>query len=380
MAMGLLTKSFWGVRVLGLKECFVPAFAVMLMTVPAGSLMSYFSILTRFKKKHVQFSIGTVLQLFIQIGLSVIGVVVIGAGIISVFIGLLAGELFAILYFAYLNREYLCWYFDNTLLYRALVFALPTLPAILAGWLDSSVGQILIGRFVSLDDLGVYSIALSLASVFTLISSALSNVWTPFLFENYKNNCFETDFRKLFTIMAWIIILVTLMLSLYSREIVLLLSNESYLDAGNYFTLLCIPMGVYLLFPFASSGVSITRETRYIGISYVVGSIGNIVLLFATLRFWGIIAVPISLAVSRLITYFSLYKVSENRMGYSLPNYLLIILISVSIISYLILSVHCSIVIRTCIVLLALAFFLNFVNHKYNLTTIVNFLKNKEKQ
>ena len=273
--------------------------------------MSYFAILTRYKKKPVLFSVGTILQLLIQIAISVVGVVVLRAGIISVFYGVLSGELFAIVYFAFLNREYIGFQFDKQMLHRALVFAVPTLPAILAGWVDSSMGQILIGKYVSVEELGVYSVALSFASIFTLISTAFHNVWSPFLYENYSKPTFKQDIKKLFSIMSLSLVMVSLFLSMYSKELVLLLSNEGYLDASKYIALLCVPMSFYLMFPFASSGVSVSRDTKYVGISSVLGSCANLLLLSFSIRFMGVTAVPLCLGVSRIITYMILYKVSE---------------------------------------------------------------------
>ena len=73
MAIGLMTRHFWGMQVLGLDEKFIPAFTVLLLNVPAGSLMSYFAILTRFKKKPVSFAVGSVIQLIIQLTISIVG-------------------------------------------------------------------------------------------------------------------------------------------------------------------------------------------------------------------------------------------------------------------------------------------------------------------
>ena len=361
MLGGLLTRDFWSGKVLGLNEVFWPAFMVMLMTIPAGSLMSYFAILTRFKKKPVLYAVGTVLQLLIQIGVSVVGVVVLRAGIISVFLGFFISELVTVIYFAILNREYISFQFDKEILCRALVFSLPTLPAILAGWLDSSMGQILIGKYVSVEELGVYSVALSLASVFTLISTAFQNVWSPFLFENYKKPDFKQNIRRLFSIMALALVTISLFLSLFSREIVLLLSNERYLDACRYVTLLCVPMSFYLMFPFASSGVSITRDTKYIGISYMAGSFGNLISLFVFIRYFGVLVVPLCLAVSRITTYFILYKVSERKIGYSLPNYVMLLIVMIVTIGYCVILFQMSFWIRLVIavcVTLAIALYM----------------------
>lgn len=377
MVVGILTRNFWSGKVLGLSEVFWPAFMVMLMTIPAGSLMSYFAILTRFKKKPVLYSVGTILQLLIQIGISVIGVVILRTGIISVFLGVFISEIVAVIYFAILNREYISFQFDKFLLRRALVFALPTLPAILAGWLDSSMGQILIGKYVSVEALGVYSVALSLASVFTLISTSFQNVWSPFLYENYKKPEFKRDIRRLFSIIALSLVMISLLLSMFSREIVLLLSNEGYLDACRYITLLCIPMSFYLMLPFASSGVSISRDTKYVGISYIAGSCGNLLCLFFSIRFLGVLAVPLCLAVSRITTYLILYKVSEKKISYSLPNYIFILLIAVVVICYVMLLFNLPLWQRILLTMASLAVISFYMSKHINLKEVLAALTSK---
>lgn len=371
MAIGLMTRHFWGMQVLGLDEKFIPAFTVLLLNVPAGSLMSYFSILTRFKKKPVSFAVGSVIQLIIQLTISIVGVVVMHAGIISIFLGMLAGELFALVYFAILNKEHLGFKFDKAILRRALVFAVPTLPAILAGWLDSSMGQILIGKHISMEELGVYSVALSIASVFTLISTALQNVWAPFLYENYTKPDFNKLIRKLFSIIALVLVMITLLFAMFSREVVLILSNKGYLDAGKYIILLCIPMSFYLMFPFASSGVSISRDTKYIGISYVAGSCINLLFLYLTIGRLGVLAVPLCLAASRVLSFFMLYSASEKKIGYRLPVHLLLILVLVAVGGYFVVSLQLGLLTRAIIAMVAVSLLAVYVNKHFDLKSVI---------
>ena len=379
MLIGLVTRQFWSGKVLGLNEIFWPAFTVMLCSIPAGSLMSYFAILTRYKKMPVHYSIGTVVQLLIQITVSVVGVVYLRAGIISVFYGVLAGELFAIFYFFILNREYISIQFDKQLLHRALFFAVPTLPAILAGWLDSSMGQILIGKYVSVEDLGVYSIALSFASVFTLISTAFHNVWSPFLYENYNQPTFKLSIKKLFSIMSLALVMVSLFLSMFSKELVLFLSNENYLDASKYVALLCIPMSFYLMLPFASSGVSVTRDTKYIGLSNVLGSCANLLLLFLSIRMFGVIAVPLCLGVSRITTYMILYRVSEKKIGYKLPNIYLFLTIGIAILSYFVIVNDLSFIWRILITLIIVTSIMFYISKRYDYKAILTMLTKRNR-
>ena len=346
MTIMICTQSFWQKRVLSLEECYSTAFLIALLTIPAGSTLSYFSIMTRFKRKPILYSIGTLFQLLIQIGISVIGIVFLGYGIASFFAGMLCGELFGIVYFSYINREYIDITFKTEYLKRALLFAIPTLPAILAGWIDSSIGQIIIGKYISKADLGVYSIALQLASVFSFINIALHNVWSPYLYENYKKEGFSKEIKKLYTIIVLVLTVIAVSLSLMSKEIVLLLSNSTYLNAAKYFTLLCIPMCIHLLFPMATSGISISRDTKHIGTAYITGSILNLAAMFIMITHLGIIAVPIALALSRITAYFMLYYVSKRKGTIVLPNGVLLLLIASIIVCYFIVQLQTNLIIR----------------------------------
>ena len=370
------TRSFWSTTVLGLDESFLPVFTVFLFTNPLSSIQSYFSILTRYKKKPILYSIGTIIKLIIQVAISVYGVVVLRAGIISVFIGFLVSDLFGVFFFSFINREFISFSFDKKLLRRAFLFALPTLPALLAGWLDNSFGQVLIGKYVSVSELGVYSIALSFASIFSLISVAFQNVWNPFLFENHKKQEFEFDIRKLFSVFSVLLIIISVSLSLFSRELVLLLSNEGYLSASKYITLLCVPMSFYLLFPFASSGILISRDTKYIGISYVIGSVANMLLLLFTIRNFGVIAVPISLSVSRILSFFVLNVVSESKLKYKLPIHLLFFLIVAVVVCFLIVQNDAPLLLRVIVATTTIAVLIMILEKKYCVhATIIQMMK-----
>ena len=329
------SRHFWMDSVIGLDRKYEWAFVVMLCSVPFGSLQSYLFLLTRFRKKALLYAIGTLSSLFIRLGISIYGVVCLRAGIVSIFVGGLCAELFSIIFFGIINREHLRLTFQWDYLKRALLYAAPTLPAILAGWLDTSVGQVLINKFFSTEELGIYAVAVSLASVFTLISEAFNNIWSPYLFENYRRDGFWREVRRLFTVVVIVLVAISALLSLLSKPIVLILSTPAYIDAARYLTLLCLPMCLYLLFPFASAGVSISRDTKHIGIAYVCGTAMNLLLLFLSIRHIGIVAVPLCLTVSRLTAYLYLYSVSRRKTAYRLPNALLLLLAVVVICGYL---------------------------------------------
>lgn len=372
-----LTRKFWLTQVLGLDSIYIIPFSLMLFTIPAASLLSYFAILTRFKRKPILYSVGTILQLLVQLTVSITGVVFLRLGILSIFAGTLCGELFGILYYSYINRSNIAFTFNKEYLKRALLFSIPTLPAILAGWIDSSMGQIIIGKYISTSDLGVYSIALQLSSVFAFISIGLNNVWLPYLYENYKKEGFLQEINKLYTAIVLILTIIAVSVSLMSKEIVLLLSNSSYIDASKYFTLLCIPMCIYLLFPVATSGISISRDTKYISISYIAGSIINIAFLMMMIKSIGIYAVPIALGLSRIVTYSILYYISKSKGIIVLPNGVLVLLIASVLVCFFIININLGIIYRVSIAVLVCGAIAGYIAKSINLKKFITVRKKK---
>lgn len=378
LCIGLSTTDFWAYNVLKIDKRFLPAFVLMLFSIPCGSLQSYFAILTRFNKKSTLFAIGSIIQVLVSILISIVGVVVLRKGISSVFFGLVVSEVVATVFFAIVNKQFLSFSFDFTLLKRALLFSIPTLPAILAGWMDSSIGQIVIGRFVSMESLGVYSVALSFVSVFTLISNAFNNVWSPYLYENYSKDCFRSEVNKVFRLLLVGVIYLSVLLSLFSKELVLLLSNNGYVEAAKYIIMLCFPVCVYLFFPVGASGITISRNTKYIGLSYMFGSLLNLIMLLLVVPRAGIIAVPLCLAVSRVVTYFGMYIVSERHLQLNLPNYLFFVLLILLCLCYFIVVKEVSLIIRVGIMLLSTVCVLLYFS-KRNILTLNSLLSRQKK-
>lgn len=372
----LFSRSFWLNDVLELSA-YNYSFILVLLSIPAGSFVSYFSILTRFKQKAIQYAIGNTIALCIRLSVSIYTIVVLRWGIMGFFLATLVDEFFCILYFGWICREYFGFKFSWKYLRRILKYSVPILPAIAAGWVDSSLGQLLMGKYVSLNDLGVYSIAVSISSVFTLVGVALNNVWQPFLFENYKRDNFQVDVERLYLMFTFILCSVTCTLSLLSNEIVLILSNPNYLDATLYITILCVPMSFYLLFPIASSGISISRDTKHTSIAYIIGSGFNLLFLMSLLPILGVFTVPVGLLFSRILTYSYMAYITKKKGLLVLPSKGLILIIVIALLCFLIVCNHIGFVYRMLIMLLINGALLYCANRKLNLRTLVVVAWNK---
>lgn len=329
-----LTRNQW-INMLKLQSYKV-AFVLMIADLPTVSLQSYFAILTRYKSKPVLFLIGSVSQLMVQIGTAVYLVLIRQIGVEGIFVASLVANIYGTVFFLIVNREFINFTFDKAILRKALVFSIPTLPAILAWWIDTSLGQVLIGKYVSYDVLGVYSVALSITSVFSLITIAFKNVWGPYLYENYQHEGFLREANNLYKLFFLLLVIISVNLSLLAEEVVLILSQPTYIDAVKYITLLCFPLSIYMLHPFFSSGISLSRKTKYTSLANCVGSAVNLLLLVIFLPHFGVIVAPLSLAASRLINFYISKHYSQRALNLNLRGNWMFIFMGILAVCYFI--------------------------------------------
>ena len=64
----------------------------------------------------------------------------------------------------------------------ALAYSLPLVPHALAGWVLELSDRALLQRFVTLSELGLYSLGYQLASLLTLAATAINFAWTPYMY------------------------------------------------------------------------------------------------------------------------------------------------------------------------------------------------------
>ena len=65
-------------------------------------------------------------------------------------------------------------------------YALGLMPAIIGGAIISQLDRVMIAKYISMSDAGIYSLSYSVASILTLISGAIYNSWIPDYFKLIK--------------------------------------------------------------------------------------------------------------------------------------------------------------------------------------------------
>lgn len=123
------------------------------------------------------------------------------------------------------------WTLNQGYLKEINSFSLPMLPYSIFSYVTSFSDRYFIERFFSVADLGLYSIANKLSFGVKMFVGSFGYTWGPYFFNEVKidREGFKILFPKLARVWIFLIILLILFCSVFSKEMILLLTTKQFL-------------------------------------------------------------------------------------------------------------------------------------------------------
>lgn len=153
--------------------------------------------------------------------------------------------------------------FSRGVLREVLAFGLPRVPHGVAHQVVAVADRYLLTMFVSLREIGLYSIGASFGLAMKLFLSAFEYAWAPFYFATMNAPCAKRTFSLVTTYGIAILALLAAGLSAVSTDVVRLMTKPAFYEAARVIPWIGLGVafqGVYLL---TSIGLNITKQTRY---------------------------------------------------------------------------------------------------------------------
>ncbi|MDD4689388.1 MAG: oligosaccharide flippase family protein [Eubacteriales bacterium] len=196
-------------------------------------------------------------------------------------------------------------------------YAIPIFPATLLIMLNNSIALLMLKRYVDYSAIGIYSNAVSIAGILSILQSGFGAYWPPFVFENYKNG--QNKIVKVHHIISFSMVALALIIVISQDLIYHILVGKQYWDSKILLPFLLISPICYTIAETLGLGITIAKKT-YLNIPvYIVNVIVNIALCFILLPRIGITGAAIASAVSSICMLIiksifgeHLYKCSDN--------------------------------------------------------------------
>lgn len=263
-------------------------------------------VLYRIKENPKAFVILSLSKVVLQFLLTYIFVVKMGEGLLGTYMARLYINIpFVFIYFYIIYR-------NSKLVFRldkikaALLFSLPLLPASLSYLLVSVSDRIILERFITLNKLGIYSVAFTLSLALNIIIQALYKTFEQIIFKKYHDDNFSALNINLYKVFSIFVICGGLAISIFSQEIFMIIASKEFFIGHE-------------LVPAMVVAVIITGLNTYLGTLLIAGDKRKVVALLTTIS--AVICVALNLLLVPLFgfwgsVYATIFAVSVSTIFY----------------------------------------------------------------
>ena len=278
----LLNISFW-TGVFELKPLLMLAMFAELIFMPALEL---WSSRQRFDYKYKKYAVITMTMSLLTVVGGAIAVLgsnyKIEARIFSdaAAKSLFSGILFISIFFAgkcFYNKEY--WKYS-------LTFNLPLIPHYLSNYVLSQSDRVMIGQMVGNSQAAYYSVAYTISTVMVLITGAINNSFTPYIYKTIASNekkSIKNTTRVLVILVAGLCVITMT----FAPEVIRIFAGKRYMDA--IYVIPPVATSVFFIFLYSlfSTIEYYYQKTSFIAIATCLCAVVNLILNYVFINLYG---------------------------------------------------------------------------------------------
>tara|TARA_R110002020_G_scaffold434476_2_gene644603 strand:- start:11468 stop:12883 length:1416 start_codon:yes stop_codon:yes gene_type:complete len=217
--------------------------------------------------------------------------------------------------------------FNKKILYNILVFCLPLVPLVISSWIVNMSDRIFIERLFSTYDVGVYSLGYKIGQLVQFLSVAVLMAYNPYFFKMANSTNLKAAKEKITktnNLIALFVLVLTFLVSFFSKEIISIFFDESYASAINVIPL--IAFGYFLMQLVSLQNLSFYQDKKTVEIMTLngVAAVFNILLNYLLISKFSYIGAAVATVITQLLFFFLVYRFSKKY--YFIPYKWLILL------------------------------------------------------
>lgn len=289
------------------------------LTVMTSLVNSTNLVLLRLENKPINFARLQFIQIFLHCTTVVLFVIILkwgGTG--KIFSDVTVAISMSILHFTYMfHRGYISFVVEKRMIRKLLNFGLPLVPHSISFWLKGGMDKIFITSFCGLYSNGLYSMALTVTSLYTIVSNAFFSAYTPYLQKTLAEITPETENkekRKIvkLTYLLFGLFLILAILSILGGWIILYyIVDSKYQPSFTFVPWLILGLYIYAIYSFTIQFIYKQKKTLVMGIITFTGSVIHIIIAYFLIKHLGVMGAVYGSLLSTLITSIAIAIYSE---------------------------------------------------------------------
>ena len=205
-----------------------------------------------------------------------------------------------------------------------LAFGLPIVFHLLAGTIHNSIDRVILEKYVSMSELGIYTIGYQIGMIMSVITTSVNRAWQPSFFEFMSSNMPEEQkrFENRRMLAFWIIGVGSICLigMLWAKEFLILLTPEKFHASADVVPIILFGYMFQGLYFFAVSPLFQFKKTKLLLFLTAASALVNIVLNFIFIPKYGIYGAAYATVISFFFQSALVYFIGKKLFdpGYEL--------------------------------------------------------------
>src|SRR5690554_1548794 len=235
------------------------------------------------------------------------------------------------MFFDLLRNNLITLCIDLELLKVALKYSIPILPHNISTPIASFVSRVLINISGTLSLVGLYGVASQFGLIIDTVQISVNKAFMPWFFEMMNKND-EHSKQEILSLSRFLLIIysvVYMLIGLFSQEIIIVMTTESYIMAWTIIPILVVGFSVKSIYHFHLNILFYYKEaSRKIFIATISGSLADIVLAFVLVPVYGMYGAAIGFVIGKIIIVVIIVYISNRyqNIGYRVTGMLKIII------------------------------------------------------
>lgn len=275
--------------------------------------LTFPTMLFRVREEALKYSIFNISRFLLSHGLIIYFVIFLKEGALGYIKGsLFTSVIFFIIYLFLALRE-ITFRFSLTLLKPGLKYGIPLIPLAVSTWVIQGSDRFFLAQYSTLASVGLYSIAYSLAHGIGMLGFSVSQAWQP-MFYSAAGDRQEVNrlFPSLSTYLLLFMLLLVLGVSLFSKEILFLMTDKKYHMA---YYIIPIIASIFLfdsIYNISCCGIGFLKKTYIVSFNNILAALINIFLNFVLVPKYGMVGAAFATLAAYIFRAFSVLGISQR--------------------------------------------------------------------
>lgn len=267
------------------------------------------------REQAARYSAWSTARLLLSIALKIWFVAVLRQGVYGYFVSSLIASLVTAVAVSPLLLRELEPAWDMGEVRRALALGGPTVPNNLFSYGFRVLDRLILERYVSTGEIGLYYIALRIADMMRLASDVFINAWRPVFFKEAAHRDFQSETTPAVMRLVSIgMIGAGLVVALFGREILFVLSTASFAGAARYVPLMVGAMVVKGIYSFPYLVVWYKKKTAWVPLLTAITMAFSVAANLAFTPRWGAFAAATVQLLSYLVVFSLMWLLARRLM------------------------------------------------------------------